>query len=356
MKQSVSRFESNLLRILYYFLGREPAESGLRMVEARVQQPPCLSRAAVRLASAALAKGCVHLLATRGGWRNERFLRDGKVVAGRLWQRTPPADLALTFSRHTLELLMWLTANRPRDKEPVWEPPHADLTTGDLVLLYFAHQGLRESADSLGAPELRLRTPFVEHGLCRLSYPEDFTAAPAKSAPVFAPWTNGDGAAILEAVQPELESRWTQVEGSKESIAEPERMRALGQSQERVLTAFLDAVEAANRLDLARFLVAAAARLLGPHANAEMWTRALQTAGLRIADRAATYQASLAFLRQLDRLQRWDRRARSVGYFDEEYAASQLWKAEWERHDGDTLCERARAIIRHLDPMRNQPG
>jgi hypothetical protein len=356
MKQSVSRFESNLLRILYYFLGREPADSGLRMIEARVQQPPCLSRASVRLVSAALAKGSVHLLATRGGWRDERFLRNGKVVAGRLWQRTRPAELGLTFSRHSLEFLVWLTANRPGDKEPLWNPPGAELTTGDRVLLYFAHQGLRDSADSLGAPALRQRTPFVEHGLCRLAYPEDFTAAPAEAAPDFTPWTNGVGAAILEAVQPELESRWTQVEGSKESIAEPERMRALGQSQERVLTAFLDAVEAANRLDLGRFLVAAAARLLGPHANAEMWTRALQTGGLRITDRTATYQAALAFLRQLDRMQRWEQRARSVGYFDEDYAASQLWKAEWERHEGDTLCERARVIIRHLDPMRSQPG
>jgi hypothetical protein len=355
MKQSVSRFESNLLRILYYFLGREPADSGLRMIEARLQRPPCLSRAAVRLASAALAKGSVHLLATRGGWRDERFLRNGKVVAGRLWQRTPPAELALTFSRHSLEFLVWLTANRPGDKEPLWKPPGDELTIADRLLLYFAHQGLRDSADSLGAPALRQRTPFVDHGLCRLAFPEDFTAA-AEAAADFIPWTNGVGAAILEAIQPELESRWTQVEGSKESIAEPERMRALGQSQERVLTAFLDAVEAANRLDLARFLVAAAARLLGPHANAEMWTRALQTGGLRIADRTATYQASLAFLRQLDRLQRWERRARSVGYFDEEYAASQLWKAEWERHEGDALCERARVIIRHLDPMRSQPG
>jgi hypothetical protein len=354
MKLTVSRFESHLLRILYYFLGREPPESGLRLVEAREQPPPCLSRAAVRLAGDALAKGCVHLLASRGGWRNDRFLRNGKAVEGRLWQRSPPADLALTFSRHSLDFLIWLTTARPGDKEPFWGPPHAELASGDHLLLYFAHQGLRGSADSLGAPEMRLRTPFVEHGLCRLAYPEDFAAVPAGAGLEFDPWTNGVGAAILEAVQPELEARWVQVEGAKESIAEPERMRALGRSQERVLTVFLDAVEAANRLDLARFLLAAAARLLGPPAGAEMWTRALQTRGLRLADRAATYQAALAFLRQLDRLQRWERRARSVGYFDDDYAASQLWKAAWEHYEGDVVCERARAIVRDLDPMRSQ--
>src|SRR5262249_52914977 len=147
-----------------------------------------------------------------------------------------------------------------------------------------------------------------------------------------------------------------QVEGGKGSIAEPERMRALGGSQERVLTAFLDAVEAAGRLDLARFLLAAAARLLGPHAHEEMWVKSLRAARLRVADRTATYQSAVTLLRFLERLQGWERRARGVGYFDEGYAASQLWKAHWERHGGDALCERAQAIIHRLDPMRRPAG
>ncbi len=350
--QTVSRFESNLLHLLYFFLAREPAEHGVRLLEARLPPPPCLSRAAVRLAQDALAKGCVYLLATRGGWRRERFLREGEPAEGRLWQRTPPAELALTFSRHTLEFLMWITSARPGDKQPHWGPPVAELTAGDLLLLYFAHQGLRDSPESLGAPELRLRTPFVEHGLCWLAYPDDFMAAPSTATASFALWTKGAGAFILEAIQPELESRWIQVEGGKGSIAEPARMRALGRSQERVLTTFLDAVEAANRLDLARFLLAAASRLLGKHTNAEMWTGSLQTSGLRLADRMSTYRAALAFLRQLERFRGWEQRARAVGYFDEGYAASQLWKADWARFDGDSLCEQARSIIRQLDPMQ----
>jgi hypothetical protein len=129
-------------------------------------------------------------------------------------------------------------------------------------------------------------------------------------------------------------------------------MRDLGAAQERVLNAFLDAVEKAGRLDLARFLLRAAARLLGPYANTGMWVGGLPSAGPRLADRAATYQAALAFVRRLDRLQSWERRARTVGYFDEGYAAAQLWKADWERHDGDALCERARGLVRQLDPLR----
>ena len=132
-------------------------------------------------------------------------------------------------------------------------------------------------------------------------------------------------------------------------------MRVLGLAQERVLTAFLEAIEQAGRMDLARFLLHAASVLLGSHAHAGMWTAKLDLAGQRIADRAATYQAATIFLRTLDRLQTWERRAHGVGYFDEGYAASQLWKESWEQVQGDVLVERARAIVQQLDPMRQLP-
>ena len=56
------------------------------------------------------------LLARAGGWRRERQLRSGQRVEGRLWERTPPGELGLTFSRQSLELLMWFTAENPTDK------------------------------------------------------------------------------------------------------------------------------------------------------------------------------------------------------------------------------------------------
>src|SRR5947209_422823 len=350
--QSVSRFEANLLRLLYYFLRREPPERALPLVEQRLAPPRCLSRPAVRLVQDALAKGCPFLLAHRGGWRDERYLRNGRPVQGRLWERTPPAELGLSFSRHTLAFLIWITSARPGDKEGGWQPPEDQLTPADLLVLFFAHEGLRETAEGLGAGALRLRAPFARHGLCWLAYPEDYGKAPANVRPDFAPWTNGLGACMLEAMQTDLVHRWVQVEGSKERISDPQQMRALGQAQDRVLTAFLDAVEQAGRLDLARFLLRAAAVLLGPHAQAGMWTDALQLGGLRLADRSATYQSATALLRHLGRLQTWERRARTVGYFDEGYAASQLWKSDWDQYEGDTLHARAQAIIRQLDPMR----
>ena len=82
--QNVSRFEASLLRLLYYFLRREPIERAVPLVEARSEAPRCLSQGAVRLVQEALAKGCTFLLARRGGWRDERHLRrlEGRRRAG----------------------------------------------------------------------------------------------------------------------------------------------------------------------------------------------------------------------------------------------------------------------------------
>src|SRR5262245_18357958 len=96
----ISRFEANLVRILRYFLQRgDPAEQVLPWLVKPCPKPRCLSRATVALVQEPLAKGCMHLLARRGGWQRERHLRGERVVAGRLWQRTPVADLGLRFSR-----------------------------------------------------------------------------------------------------------------------------------------------------------------------------------------------------------------------------------------------------------------
>src|SRR5687768_8729293 len=101
--KSVSRFEANLLRLLHYFLQQAPVQQALPLLEAKVDRPKCLSRDAVELVQDALAKGCVLLLVRLGGWRRERFLRSEKPVEGRLWERTKPPELALSFSRNALD-------------------------------------------------------------------------------------------------------------------------------------------------------------------------------------------------------------------------------------------------------------
>src|SRR5439155_20853451 len=107
-------------------------------------------------------------------------------------------------------------------------------------------------------------------------FPEDFEKASADEPPDFAPWTDGVGACVLEALQPELAGRWKQVERGKEDIADHARMRALGRSQEFVLDAYYKAIEASGRLDLARFLLRTAADVLPEGASAPLWVGGLQ--------------------------------------------------------------------------------
>jgi hypothetical protein len=116
--KAVMRFEHNLLRILHFFLGRVPLEQARSLIQAPAEKgrPKCLSKPAVELVQDALRKGTVELLARAGGWRPEAFLRNGKAKEGRLWDRTPPRELGLPFSRHALDFLIWITSPRKNEK------------------------------------------------------------------------------------------------------------------------------------------------------------------------------------------------------------------------------------------------
>ena len=353
--RAISRLESDLLRILYAFLGQGRRADALRLLARDAPRPPCLSRDAVELAQAALAKGCVRLLA-RGGWRRERFLRDGRVVEGRVWERTRPADLGLSFSRNTLDFLLWQTARNPAASQRGWRPRRtAAMTLGDRFLLFLAYRTVRGTPI---AEAWRRRQVFAGHGLCRLAFPDDFADVQSGTPIDLETWTAGPGACLVEALQHELADRWVGIERGKAEIVSGEQMRVLGSAQERVLAEFLDAIEARDRRDLARFLLVAASRLLRPAPSADAWIGRLNLRGQTMADRAATYRAAFAFLRMLRRLEQWQRQAQTVGYFDEGYAASQLWKADWERLDGDACCAvlQSSGLRRRLMGQAELPG
>jgi hypothetical protein len=347
----VSRFEANLLRILRFFLKRGSADQALPLIFARCEAPPCLSRTAVLLVQDTLAKGCTHLLARAGAWRRERYLRAGQGVDGRLWERTPPQLLGLSFSRHTMKFLMWITAEDPTDKKTRWTAPDEDeRSVGDLLLCFYAFEALR---DTDAARSLWQRSLFTHHGLCHLAYPEQAFGA-TKQPLSFAAWTSEPGAFVLEALQPDLTRRCLQVEDRKGQLVDWSAMQTLGHAQERALTAFLDAVEKAQRPDLARFLLVALGQLLAEHSTPAAWIGKLHGAGPRLADRTETYRAAFVLLRQLDRLRQWQRQAQSVGYFDEGYGTAQFWQGEWDRWQGETLHARAQAILRQVEPFVTQ--
>jgi hypothetical protein len=346
----VSRFEANLLDILRCFLRHLPLERVQRRLIEPCERPKCLSRTAVRLAEDMLAKGTVALLARSGGWRRERHLRAGRVVEGRLWERTDPEELGLTFSRHTLGFLIWITAADLNNKKLRWPSPVGrELTVGDSLFLYYAYGVVRRSAAIPGNSRPRV---FAENPLCRLAYPQDFgmlgDAAPPQD---IAPWTAGLGACILEALQGELTELWLKVERNKAEVDSWQEMQGLAQSQARVLDPLFKAVEEAGRLDLTRFLLAVLARLLHPDTTADRWLAGLKERGPTMGDRTKTARDALVLLQRLQTMRRWASEARGVAFFEEQYAASQLWKTDWERGKGELLHARAGAILRQVEPL-----
>jgi hypothetical protein len=343
----VSAFEARLLRILHAALRRDPAQQVLGLVLERVPRPPALSRSSVELVADSLAKGCMTFMARSGGWRRERFLRDGTPRDGRLWERWPPAELALTFSRHTLELLIWLTAHRPGDQKPPLELPAAEVTPADRLLVFLLYDLLR---DTEAGPAMRAVPAIVRDGLIRLACVDEFAMTTTEVD--FAPWFTGVGTAIMEALQPLLRDRWVSLERRKVRIGDWDELRELGAAQERVLASFTNAAESAGRPDLVRFLLWTAAAILPSGVTPEAFTGGLEGVGpTRLADRLEVHRQALALPRHMERLHRWQRKARGVGYLDEGYAASQLWKADWEQNGGDELATRAAALVRQVEPL-----
>jgi hypothetical protein len=357
--RQVSGFEAALLTILRFFLRREPQRHALPLLLEARERPPCLSRAALQLAQDSLAKGCV-LVLCRGpqwkhdgnGWMTERYLREGQPREGRLWERTPPKDLGLHFTKGTLEFLLWITAEKADDSKargPDLVEKH--LSPADWLLFYLAFTALRETAL---AEVVRTWSVFVRNPLCRLAYPPDF---PRATKPIdYAPWTNGLAGCMLEGLQAELTTAWVAAERHKGQMSAWQRMQEAGRAQERELEGCLSALETAERRDLARFLMRALVELLSEGAAANLWVAGLSGAGTRLADRAETFRCALMLLRQLDHFQQWAVSSREIGYFDDGYAAAQMWLADWERYQGEELAHRGQELRRQLEPLASGRG
>jgi hypothetical protein len=175
--------------------------------------------------------------------------------------------------------------------------------------------------------------------------------------PDFAPLFTGQRAVLLECLQTHLAHRWIRSERAKGQIGDWKKMRQQGQAEFVALRNFVQAADTARRTDLARFVLRTNAAVLQSDMTPVFWTGGLQGSGPpRLADRLETQRSALAVPRQMETLEAWQERARSVGYFDEDYQATQMWKAEWETVNGDRIAARARAAVEMLEPLRGPVG
>jgi hypothetical protein len=342
--RQVSKFEFNLLRILRFMVGHFPADQGMQLVRATITRPECLSAGAVDLVKDTLAKACVLFLVKQGAWRNDKFLREGNPVQGRVWDRVPLDERSLVF-------LQWATAEKVNDTKTPWDAAPKGLTPADEFFFWLAFDATRADPDLLAA--LRRKDAFRSNPLCWVTCPGDMIDGDDATPPDFAPLFEGQRAVILECLQPHLTHRWVRSERMKGQIGDWKRMRQQGRAEFVALQAFLKAAHAAKRTDLARFVLKTNAALFTSELTPVFWTGGLQGSGPpRLADRLDTQRAALAVPRQMEVLEVWQREALNVGYFDEGYQASQMWKADWEAANGTRTAARAHAAVEMLEPLR----
>lgn len=330
----VSRFEADLLAILQGCLGHLPRAQLFALLRRTSEAPRCLSRTCVNLVKDTLAKGVTLTLAHQG-WRQERFMRGDIAVTGRLWERTPPAQMGLLFSPASLSFLRWATASDASQRGEGWTSP-GPLTLGDSWFLTMAYAAVQDS----GIGTLwRERRPWRNDALCRLHYASDFDTP---ATPDFTALLTPSGISILEASQYVLAQRWLAMEQAKVQLATVQQLRAAALGQSRVLTAYLAAIDRVGRRDLARFLLIAGTRLFAQPARLRSFTGDAALANVRLAERQQAQRDVLVVAEHFETLARWQADARRIGYFDEGYQAAQLWKVDWEAYKGESALAAAR--------------
>ena len=348
--RTVSRFEANLLTILRFLLGQPGRGDAVRTIGEKWPRPVCLSPNGIHLIKDSLAKGCVLFLVKRGGWRVERILKRGEVANGRVWDRTTLSERVLNFGPEIVEFLMWLTAEQPTRPGEPWRAPNTERSAADDLFFAMAFAALDGEVEIVDA--LREKAPFVQNGLARLACPATF--APETPLPDFDCWFAPPRVAILECLQTWLADRWLASERSKGQIGEWLALGQRGRAEGAVLSAFLAAASRAGRPDLGRFLLHAASNAFADSDRTpDYWTGGLEGTGPnRLADRLAIRRAAVAVPRAVRTLADWTHRYQRIGYFDERYAESQLWKDEWERVNGELLAERAGRVVDAVEPLR----
>ncbi|KIG12655.1 hypothetical protein DB30_01143 [Enhygromyxa salina] len=324
----VSRSEAELLTLTRAILSPGPRYlPSLRQQPKRVTRVFSIGPTAMGLLQQTLARGVTLELLRRGGWQTRRTLVNGVVERGNLWQRHPTLP-PLQFGRPSFELLAWL---RSEDVGAARTLSH-DTTPSlaDDLLHYFAAAHILHAGGDLHQPA------FARSPLCQLAYPDALASEQPLPQLDLRALVHGEGAIIVEALQPELAARWVAMEQAKPEIGQIERMTRIGQAQTHVLTSWFRAIdtESPPRRDLAGFLADAARELLarGPERQCPDHTWWISGLDLRapLSARQAAFVGAAAFLRALGTLGVWLDEAGLVPHFDEDYEAAQLLLSSWK--------------------------
>lgn len=342
---AVSRFEAQVLRLARLVFGSGSFEKTSDALWNAFTAEP-LSPVGRELLKDTLRKGTMLFLARAGGWRRARTMEG---IEGRLWERHAPEARALRFTKHSSETLVILSGWRPHD----WAEklPRSPGSPADQLFIALLYHVLR--ADKELARHFRMSPVAQDNRLLRLFFPEDWIdLAPPRGD--WSPWFIGEGALILDGLQERLAQRWIAVERRLGTLKSWDALLQAGQAHGAILDGFLAAARAADRPDLARFLLIAHRRLFdGKELPVGFWTGGLQgDPPRRLAERLAAIREAIAGPRRIETLAAWTTEFRNVPFHDEGYNLAQGWLAIWEREGGDSLRVQAQRLLRETEPLR----
>ncbi len=290
-----------------------------------------------------IARSVVRYLCVDEGWRERTWLRDGRRVSGRAW--SPALGLGFTPRYTRASRSFWLgaaqhlpvlssvdaTAEASRKAaRVVRELVDADGTaSGDWVFFAIAHASLRgfrlASSEELQLQRrLRLGSP-----LATLLYP-DAGASREELRGQLARLVARENVRVVECVEARLARAWTahaaQTWGSRQA---PDDLTARWGALGRTLHAWLDAIDGARRMDLARPLLRFADALAaGPFSAGGEAVRATLAAapGLKnLKERDALLAAAASVADVGARLLRRREELAAERYGDERYEEAQVY-------------------------------
>ncbi len=290
MTLAVTRAEANLLTVARVAVGAVPPMDAMRLLVTSVAPPQTLGPTARALLSETLAQGSVLALARQGGW-----LAEGKQ---RLWERSPAPRLA--FTGNTVRLLSWVLSTPLSELDYSPLVFKGELTLAEDALVALLIERLRGTgcegalAQQLALRRLPLTTLAHAAAMAR---EVGFDEVPTFDVAAIAPW--------VEGLRSLFARTWLSAERAKRDVSAPDLLTRMGRAQGDVLEAFLAAIHAAERHELATFLVDVGASWLTPERSADEFTRAMATdAPLR--ERTEARRRSAAVLRALGTLRAWD--------------------------------------------------
>jgi hypothetical protein len=307
--------EADVVQVARSILGLLPGRAAVDLLSTP-RERPAMRPEAIEVLEDTLRKGLVRSLVRRGGGRRSRSLdaNGGVSEKGRLWERHEAPLLPVTAA--TAHLLAYLVSSGlGAAKAPRRAPP--PLALGDEVFFFLAAERCIEAGfePALGA------YPFSASVLASVAFPVHVGAGPR---PAFEALLDGSGAIVVEALEIDLASKIALAERSRRTLASSAGVaRATAAIRDRTV-AFVRAAIEAGRPDLGLFVLRGIDSLLVAPRGTEpaAWMpRAAEP--LPLSARQEMARSGLVWFEVVDAYRAVQKRARSVGFVDDDFERAQ---------------------------------